>query len=194
MTGRAYFPAAGRDSLLWLYDPLTRLFGADKIFRSFLDQAELQPDHAVLDVGCGTGTLAVLLKRLHPTIEVTGLDPDPKALARAAKKAERAGLAVRFDRGFADELPYADATFDRVFSSMMFHHVRRSDKAKVLGDIRRVLKPGGRLEFLDIAREGEDRMPGKLHEAGFVDARKVGERKLVIGRIAFHQARRSRNT
>ncbi len=191
---RAFLSAAGHDALLWLYDPLTRLLGADKIFRSFIEQAELQSDHTVLDIGCGTGTLAVLLKRLHPTIEVTGLDPDPRALARAAKKAERAGLAVRFDRGFADELPYGDATFDRVFSSMMFHHVPRSDKAKVLAEIRRVLQPGGRLEFLDIAREGEDRMLGRLHEAGFEDTRKVGERKLVFGRIAFHQAHRSQNT
>ena len=85
MPDRPYLPAAGRDSLLWLYDPLTRLFGADKVFRSFLEQAELQADHSVLDVGCGTGTLAVLLKRLHPRIAVTGLDPDPRALARATK-------------------------------------------------------------------------------------------------------------
>jgi len=190
MAERPYLSAAGRDSLLWLYDPLTRLFGADKIFRSFLQQAALQPDHVVLDVGCGTGTLAVLLKRLHPTVAVTGLDPDPKALARATRKAERKSVAVRFDRGFADELPYGDATFDRVFSSMMFHHVPRADKPKVLAEVRRVLKPGGTLEFLDIAPQGEDRMPGRLHDAGFVDARRVGERKLVIGRIAFHQARR----
>lgn len=189
-TERHYLPAAGRDWLLWLYDPLTRLFGADKVFRSFLEQAELRPDHAVLDIGCGTGTLAVLAKRLHPTIQVTGVDPDPKALARATRKGARKGVAVRFDRGFADELPYADATFDRVFSSMMFHHVPRGDKAKVLAETRRVLKPGGRLEFLDIAPAGEDRMLGRLHEAGFVEFRKVGERRLVFGRIAFHQARR----
>jgi SAM-dependent methyltransferase len=107
-----------------------------------------------------------------------------------ARKAKRKDVAVRFDRGFADELPYGDATFDRVFSSMMFHHVPRRDRAKVLEEIRRVLKPGGRLEFLDIAPAGEDRMLGRLHEAGFGDVRKVGERRLVFGRIAFHQARR----
>jgi ubiquinone/menaquinone biosynthesis C-methylase UbiE len=190
MAERPYFPAAGRDAFLWLYDPLTRLFGADKIFRSFLDQAALQPDHVVLDVGCGTGTLAVLLKRLHPPIDVTGLDPDPKALALATRKAKRHGVAVRFDRGFADELPYGDGAFDRVFSSMMFHHVPRRDKGKVLADIHRVLKPGGTLEFMDMAPAGEDRMLGRLQEAGFRDARRVGERKLIFGRIAFHQARR----
>jgi ubiquinone/menaquinone biosynthesis C-methylase UbiE len=192
MAERAYLPAAGRDAFLWLYDPLTRLLGAQKIFRLFLDQAAIQPTHVVLDIGCGTGTLAILLKRLHPTVEVIGLDPDPKALARAIAKAGRAGVTVRIDRGFADALPYGDATFDRVFSSMMFHHVPRGDKARVLAEARRVLKPGGSLELLDIAPAGEDRMLGRLHEAGFVDARKVGERRVLFGQIAFHQARRSR--
>jgi len=190
MTERAYLPAAGRDAFLWLYDPLVWLLGAQKIYRSLLDQATLKPGQAVLDVGCGTGTLAVLIKRLHPAVDVIGLDPDPKALARASAKAQRAGLAVRFDRGFADTLEYGDASFDRVFSSMMFHHVPRDDKPKVLAEIRRVLKPGGSLEFLDIARAGEDRMLRRLEEAGFVDVRKEGERKLVFGRVAFHQARR----
>ena len=87
-------------------------------------------------------------------------------------------------------MPYGEATFDRVFSSMMFHHVPRADKAKVLAEVRRVLKPDGTLEFLDIAPAGEDRMLERLQEAGFADVRKVGERKLVFGRIAFHQARR----
>jgi ubiquinone/menaquinone biosynthesis C-methylase UbiE len=190
MTDRAYLPAAGRDAFLWLYDPLTRLLGVQKIFGALLDQAALQPGQAVLDVGCGTGTLAVKIKRLHPTVEVTGLDPDPKALARAGAKATRAGTAVRFDRGFADALEYGDGTFDRVFSSMMLHHVRRDDKPKVLAEIRRVLKPGGSLEFLDIAPDGEDRMLRRLQDAGFTDIRRVGDRKLLFGRVAFHQARR----
>ena len=210
MAERAYLPAAGRDAFLPFYDPLTRLLGGQKIMRSLLDQASLQPNHVVLDVGCGTGTLAVLVKRLHPTIDVTGLDPDPKALARAAAKAAKAGVAVRFDRGFADALEYGDATFDRVFSSMMFHHIRRNDRTKVLSEIRRVLKPGGSLEFLDIAGSGqrgflarllhgpaappppgEDHLLRRMHEAGLTEARKVGDLHTIIGGLAFYQARRS---
>ena len=114
-------------------------------------QAELQPRQAVLDIGCGTGTLAVWIKQGHPEVDVVGLDPDPPALARAERKAKRAGVAVRFDRGFADALDYRDATFDRVFSSMMFHHLRSEERSKALAEVRRVLKPGGRLEFLDLA-------------------------------------------
>jgi ubiquinone/menaquinone biosynthesis C-methylase UbiE len=210
MAERVYLPAAGRDAFLPLYDPLTRLLGGEKILRSLLDQAALQPNHVVLDIGCGTGTLAVLVKRLHPGVDVTGLDPDPKALARAAAKAVKARLAVRFDRGFADAMEYGDATFDRVFSSMMFHHIPRNDRTQVLTEIRRVLKPGGSLEFLDIdmagtgqrsflARllhgpaqpPGEDRLLRRMHEAGFAGARKVRDLKTIIGGLAFYQARRT---
>jgi ubiquinone/menaquinone biosynthesis C-methylase UbiE len=99
-------------------------------------------------------------------------------------------VTVEFDRGFADELSYGDAAFDRVFSSMMLHHVRRDDKPKVLSEARRVLKPGGSLEILDIAPDGEDRMRRRLEEAGFLGVRRIGERKLLFGRVAFHQARR----
>ena len=210
MAERAYLPAAGRDAFLPLYDPLTRLLGGQKILRSLLDQAALQPNHVVLDVGCGTGTLAVLVKRLHPTIDVTGLDPDPKALARAAAKAGKARVGVRFDRGFADALEYGDATFDRVFSSMMFHHIPRDDRTRVLTEIRRVLKPGGSLEFLDIAGTGqrsflarllhgpapqappgEDRLLRRMNEAGLTDARKMRDLKTIIGGLSFYQARRN---
>jgi ubiquinone/menaquinone biosynthesis C-methylase UbiE len=208
MDERAYLSAAGRDALLWLYDPLTRLAGAKKIFRALIDDAAIQPGQTVLDVGCGTGTLAVLIKRLHPAVEVMGLDPDPKALARATTKAVRARVAVRFDRGFADALDYPDATFDRVFSTMMFHHIRRDDRPRVLAEIRRVLKPGGSLEFMDIAGTGghgllarwlhgrpavrvpgDDRMLRQLNEAGLADARKVREQGTVFGPIAFYRAR-----
>ena len=107
-------------------------------------------------------------------------------------------------------MPYGDATFDRVFSSMMFHHIPRNDRTTVLTEIRRVLKPGGSLEFLDIdmagtghrsflARvlhgpappPGEDRLLRRMHEAGLTDARKVRDLKTIIGGLAFYQARRT---
>jgi ubiquinone/menaquinone biosynthesis C-methylase UbiE len=208
MTERTYVPAAGRDAFLRFYDPLTRLFGGRKIALALLDQASLQPHFKVLDVGCGTGTVAVLIKQRHPAIEVTGLDPDPKALGIAAAKAARAGVAARFDRGFADLLPYEDASFDRVLSSLMFHHLRRDDRPRVLAEIHRVLKPGGSLEFVDIAGGGHgflvrllhgkpaatppgaDRMLRRLGDAGFADARKIADRDTGFGPIAFYHARR----
>src|SRR5919108_839270 len=148
---KTYLPAAGHDWLLPLYDPLVKLLGGDVARRTLLNHALIRSGHRVLDIGCGTGTLVVLIKRLHPDVDVIGLDPDPKALARARRKAERAGLSIQFNQGFSDELPYAEASFDRVFSSFMLHHLEAIEKENTLREVRRVLKPGGSLPLLDFA-------------------------------------------
>src|SRR5688572_8862530 len=113
---RTYLPAAGHDWSLPLYDPLVKLLGGDSARRVLLDQADLQPGQRVLEVGCGTGTLLMLLRRAQPALEVTGLDPDARALARAKRKADAASASIQLDRGFSDALPYSNASFDRVFS------------------------------------------------------------------------------
>jgi ubiquinone/menaquinone biosynthesis C-methylase UbiE len=131
-SGKTYLPAAGHDWLLPLYDPFVKLFGGDIARITLLDQATVGPGHRVLDIGCGTGTFTTLIKRLYPDVNVVGLDPDPKALARAKRKAERAAVSIRLDQGFSDELPYPDASFDRVFSTFMFHHLQMDEKEKTL--------------------------------------------------------------
>src|SRR5215475_15130062 len=127
---RTYLPAAGYDWLLPLYDVFAKLIGSEAAHRQLVDQAGIEPTHHVLDIGCGTGNLTLLVKHLHPRADVVGLDPDPKALARARRKAEEGGFAVRFDRGFSDALPYADASFDRVVSAFMLHHLPLDVKEK----------------------------------------------------------------
>jgi ubiquinone/menaquinone biosynthesis C-methylase UbiE len=206
MTGeRKYLPAASLDIFLPAYDPIMALLGFRRALQPLIAQAELESDHSVLDIGCGTGTLAILIKKSSPTVNVTGVDPDPRALARAESKAHRAGVAITFDRGFADGMHYADGTFDRVFSSMMLHHVPAEEKSKVLAEVRRVLKAGGRLEFLDFAsgthhmlahavhgrqasQSANDRLRARMREAGFVDARRTATRRTFAGAIAYYQA------
>ena len=126
---------------------IAKLLGADQARQTLLDQAPLQPGGRALDIGCGTGTFAVALKQRHPSVEIVGVDPDERALARAKRKAERARVEVRFQRGFADSLQYPAATFDVVFSSFMFHHLEGNNREKTLREVSRVLKPRGVFDF-----------------------------------------------
>ena len=206
---RPFLPAAGHDLFLPIYDPLTKLLGMDRRRQALVEQADLAPRQRVLDVGCGTGSLAILIKKQYPTIDVVALDPDPKALERARRKTNRAGVSIRFDRGFASALGYADQTFDRVLSSMMFHHLPDDDRLPALQEIRRVLKPGGRLELLDFGGpdSGRHGAAGRLlhshrrlrgnappavlrvmADAGFAEARAVRTESTLIGRLEFYQA------
>ncbi len=208
---RSYIPAFGKRWLLPLYDPFLWLLGADKAKRPLIEQAKIKPGFRVLDIGCGTGSMAVEIKRMHPEAEVVGIDPDPSALSTAERKAKRAGLSIEFDRGFADHMPYADASFDRVFSSFMFHHLAADEKTATLGEIRRVLKAGGSLHLLDFVREHgahsgtaehgnwihrhgavaeriEGRMTSLMDEAGLADSREVSRGKNFFGPIAYYRA------
>jgi ubiquinone/menaquinone biosynthesis C-methylase UbiE len=201
-----FIPAAGRDWALPLYDPLVKLIGGDRPRRALLDLAAPRPGQAALDIGCGTGTLAVFIKSRQPAVEVVGIDPDPKALARANRKAERAGLQIHFDRGLADALPYPDASFDRVFCSFVYHHLSRTEQEAMLGEARRVLKAGGWLCLLDfdgpeaaaggsgarwlhsspvLAGNDEARILGSMRRAAFVDAKRAGRGSLVFGLVAY---------
>src|SRR5262249_10215837 len=132
MSQREFLPAAGRDFFLPLYDPLVSLMGFDRARQELVSLANVEPGQHILDIGCGTGTLAVMLKRRYSGVHVVGLDPDPKALRRARIKARRATVSVQFDEGFADALLYKDASFDRVFSSFMFHHLAEHERARML--------------------------------------------------------------
>jgi SAM-dependent methyltransferase len=199
----------GHDWLLPLYDPLQRLLGFESIHRQLVNQAGIEPNHRVIEIGCGTGNLSILIKRLYPQAEVVGLDPDPKALARARRKAEREGLSVQLDRGFAEELPYPDASFDRVFSAFMFHHLEPDEKEKTLQEARRVLKPNTSLHLVDFGgakvRSGGfigrlqhrserlrdnfgDHIPTLMREAGFADPTEVANRVAIFGEVTYYRA------
>ncbi len=206
---KPYLPGFGHGRLLPLYDPLQRLLGFESYHRQLVDQADILPGYRVLEVGCGTGNLAILAKRLHPGAQVVGLDPDPGALARARRKAEREALSVLLDRGFAEELPYPDASFDRVLSAFMFHHLGPEEKAKMLRETRRVLRPGSSLHLVDFGGEKMrsdgflarlshrsdrlrdnfgDRIPTLMREAGFATPTEIAHRVTIIGRITYYRA------
>ncbi|WP_236122010.1 class I SAM-dependent methyltransferase [Cellulomonas palmilytica] len=143
----------GKTWLLPLYDPYSRLVGAERLHRRLLDEAALRPDEQVLEIGCGTGNLLLLAHRLTPGVVTTGLDPDRAALARAARKARRRGVDLRLDLGYADAMPYPDESVDVVLSSLMLHHLPDEVKVAAFREVRRVLRPGGRLHLFDIVGE-----------------------------------------
>ncbi|HEX6536841.1 MAG TPA: methyltransferase domain-containing protein [Gemmatimonadaceae bacterium] len=205
----SYIPAAGRHGLLPLYDLLAMLLGAGPARRMLVEHAAPRPGERVLDIGAGTGSLTIALQRRQPAAEVVALDPDPRALAIARRKAERHSLSIRFDRGFADALPYPDASFGRVASSFMFHHLSRPDKERMLREVRRVLRPGGRFHLLDfdgpvtadagiiahrihasqvLRDNGEELVLALLRAAGFPDPLVVWRRASRLAHMVCYEA------
>ena len=207
-TRRTFFPATGWDWLLPIYDPLATLMGADKYYTMAVDWLELAPGQRVLDIGCGTGTFAVRIRQLRPGVAVVGLDPDPRALARAARKAKRAGVEVHFERGFSDQLPYADASFDCV-STNILSLLPHEEKEVTLREVRRVLRPGGALYLFDLAKTPpgfsfwrlfrrtqrfefctDEQILALMRQAGLSEARKTRELKLWFWTFASYRASR----
>jgi len=207
-----YIPALGRDWLTPLYDPLQRWVMREERFKRALEeQAQIAPGHRVLDLGCGTATLTILIKQRHPNAEVVGLDGDPKILEIARAKAANFGVNITLDQGMASELPYPDSTFDRVLSSLMLHHLTTENKQRTLRETFRVLRPGGELYIADFGKphgayahlmsaimqrfeEAGDNFRGLLPEmirrAGFGQVEERASFMTVFGTLALNRARK----
>ena len=207
---RSYLPPMGRRWLLPLYDPLTRLAGVSGLHDGLADRATIQPGHRVLEIGCGTGNLLVTVARRHPGAEVIGIDPDPAALRRARRKANRARLPVRLERAFAGKLPFPDGSIDRILSSLMLHHLDDDEKPRAMREIRRVLRPGGQLHLVDFAgtppKRGlsghllhrstrlagtlGDRVLAAMREADLIDVAENGHGRSRLGGYTYYHATR----
>lgn len=145
-----YIPALGYRALTGLYDPVVALTTREATFKPALAaQAAVRLGDQVLDLACGTGTLAVLLKQKQPGARIVGVDGDPDVLRIAERKAARAGVDVEFRQSLSDRLPYEAGYFDRVVSSLFFHHLTTEAKRKTLAEVHRILKHGGELHVAD---------------------------------------------
>ncbi|HEY6101759.1 MAG TPA: class I SAM-dependent methyltransferase [bacterium] len=204
MRRRAFRPALAFDVLTPLYDRANDIFGFGSPFaRRVADAVALEEAEVLLDVGCGTGTLLAELSRRRPHARVTGLDADPQILARAREKLTSSGLRATLIRAYAQDLPIADATFDVVTSTLIFHHLSTAAKRSALAEIYRVLKPRGRFLLADFGRpqtilqwtllsigrlfDGientganlQGRLPAMLADAGFQVAEATGRYRAV---------------
>jgi ubiquinone/menaquinone biosynthesis C-methylase UbiE len=138
------------DLMLWFFDTFILRGKLRELRQKTLNFARLQAGEQVLDVGCGTGTLALeVVARVGPSGRVCGIDPGSQQILRARLKAARRNSPVDFQLGVIEQLPFPDAMFDVVFSTLMMHHLPADLKRKGLLQIARVLKPGGRLVIAD---------------------------------------------
>lgn len=210
-----YVPALGVRWLTRFYDLVIRVSLREGHIKSALvEQVGLAPGQHVLDLGAGTGTLALMLKRAQPQADIIGLDGDPDILAIARAKATQSGLAARFDEGLADALPYPDSAFDRVVSSLVFHHLTRETKRRAVREAFRVLQPGGELHVADWGRphtklmrglaysvqwlDGSDRvadnlagrLPEFFREGGFVDVCDTAHYATPFGTLTLYRAKK----
>ncbi len=148
----AYIHALRYQWLNWFYDPLVRLTTREAAVKARLIDFLPQDGGNLLDLACGSGTLAGEIKQHNPAYRVMGIDGDEDMLRRATEKSEAAGISVEYNQGFAQALPYADDAFDVVTSSLFFHHLTARDKSVAFAEVCRVLRPGGTFILADWGR------------------------------------------
>lgn len=179
--------------------------------RRLVEQAQIEKGQRVLDLGCGTAILTILIKKSHPEAEVIGLDGDPKILEIAKTKIAKAGLDITLDHGMAFEVPYPECYFDHVFSRLLFHHLTWENKNRTLGEVLRVLYPGGEFHLADFGKpknvpmhlvslimrhfeENRDNIKGLLPKAirhvGFQSVEEFARYMTVFGALSLYRAQK----
>jgi ubiquinone/menaquinone biosynthesis C-methylase UbiE len=210
---RGYLPALRFRALTRLYDPVVRFSTREGRFKDLLiEQAAPAAGQRILDLGCGTGTLAIQVKRQEPGAEVAGLDADPEMLAQARDKGLDAGIGLELTEGLSTELPYEAESFDRVLSTLFFHHLDPEPKAQTAREIARVLRPGGELHVADWGSPSDPamaaaflgirlldgfsntrdnyrgRLPEIFEQAGLVNADRTRQLRTPLGTMALYRA------
>ena len=211
--GQKYIPALGFKVFTRFYDPIVNWTTRENAFKDALvAQSDLQNNQKILDLGCGTATLCLKIKKIVPNAQLFGIDVDEKMLRMARHKALKAGVKINFGQGFSDALPYAESVFDRVLSTLFFHHLNNIQKKATLAEVFRALKPNGELriadfgapqnalqhffshylQLIDSVETTKDNLQGQLpfliSEAGFIKIERTDFYNTIVGTIRLFKA------
>lgn len=186
-------PAAGRGVFTPLYDTVNAVAMRQGRWRPRLVERALGAGASprILDLGCGTGEMALAIARVRPGVKLIGVDGDAEVLKRADAKARAVGVELELHEALADRVPLPDASVDCVVSTLMFHHLGPSAKRAALEEARRVLRPDGRLLVCDIGRAGDPLMRAAFFAVQLLDgfsntrAHARGELPEIISRAGF---------
>ena len=149
-----FTPALGSSALTPFYDHAIRLLTREKTWRQkLLMQLAPAGGETILDVGCGTGTLAILIKQRAPGAHVIGMDPDKQVLATAADKAAKAGVDIEWREGFAHDAAAFAGSLDKAVSTLVFHQVPLEEKQRGVAAMFKAIRPGGELHIADYCRQ-----------------------------------------
>lgn len=211
-----FVPAAGVHWLTQFYDPAVALLMRERTWRPRLvNQVAPGPGERILDLGCGTGTLTVMAQQACPQAEVIGLDIDQDALRIARAKADAAGTRISFWQGRADDpstVPmFRPASFDKVVSALLFHHLTTEQKLRALAHARNLLRAGGEIHVADWGKPAnwmmrivfysvqaldgydntsdnvEGRLPEFMREVGLSDVSETHREATVLGTLSFYR-------
>ncbi len=210
-----YIPALKYNWLTQFYDGLLSTFLREKTFKSkLIESMKLRNPKHILDIGCGTATLSLMMETSFPQACVTGLDGDDKILGIAKDKISKAQSKVRLIQAMSYTIPVSAGLFDAVTSSLMLHHLNAEDKAKTLKEVYRVLQPNGivaiadwgkpsnyfmRLvfyivQFLDGFETTTDNVQGKiphyLINAGFKEVIEIEKIDTVLGTVSIYYGKK----
>jgi ubiquinone/menaquinone biosynthesis C-methylase UbiE len=209
-------PALGRNGLTWAYDFAIALATREHKWRNRLAAAVAPgPEDKIVDLGCGTGTLAIMLKRRQPQAHIIGLDPDPEVLLIARRKMERAGMIIELFRADAGQIAeIVKDPVDKIVSSLVFHHLALEKKQATLKGIFTALRPGGGLYLTDYGLQrsrlmrslfrvvqtldgfettqpnADGVLPQLMIEAGFEGVTEASALPTLTGSISFYEAHR----
>lgn len=212
---QSYVPPLGRHELTDQYDRAIALMTREKHWRSeLIRRIPGQNGARIVDIGCGTGTLAIAIKQAFPDSEVIGIDPDLPALDLARSKSEAAGVAVQWVQAMGDRADDIVRSCDVIVSSLVFHQCAIETKQAIADAMFRALRPGGLMFVADYGLQrsllmrtlfrqvqlldGFDKtepsakgcMPGIFVAAGFADVTEAKVIQTPSGSISIYEGRK----